>query len=155
MRVEASPGLPGALPRGLFLRILQVCGAVSRQVKPRALMALLAVALLGAYAQAAGPSLIEARKIDFLISAVATLSGAQFIRNGKTYDAQAAADHLRLKLRAAGSKVATAEDFIRYCGSVSSFSGIPYQIRFSDGRTVTSEEFLREKLVEFEQSARP
>jgi hypothetical protein len=29
-------------------------------------------------------------------------------------------------------------------------SGIPYQIRFSDDRVVTSEAFLRQKLAEFQ-----
>ena len=93
---------------------------------------------------------LENQKIEYLIGAVEALQNAQFIRNGTSYDANAAADHLRLKLRTAGSRVKTAEDFIRYCASVSSVSGQPYQIRFSDGRIVTSEAFLRERLAEYE-----
>ena len=58
-----------------------------------------------------------------------------------------------MKLRKAGSRVKTAEDFIRYCGSQSSVSGQPYQIRYADGRTVTSESFLRAKLAELEKPA--
>lgn len=95
----------------------------------------------------------EAQKIESLIQAVATLKDAQFIRNGSAYDAAAAADHLRTKLRKAGDRVKTADDFIRYCGSVSSMSGEPYQIRYADGHTVTSESFLRAKLKELEQPA--
>ena len=92
---------------------------------------------------------LESRKIDFLIAAIETLGDAKFVRNGTAYDAKAAADHLRLKLQKAGSRVRSTDDFIRYCASVSSVSGAPYQIRFSDGRVVTSEAFLRQKLSDF------
>jgi Family of unknown function (DUF5329) len=105
---------------------------------------------LGTLAFAAAPPL-EERKIDYLIASIENLHDAQFIRNDVAYEAKAAADHLRLKRRYAGSKVATAEDFIRLCGSGSSMSGTPYQIRFSDGRLVTSEAFLRQRLAEFVQ----
>jgi Family of unknown function (DUF5329) len=94
-------------------------------------------------------STLEGRKIDFLIASIETLQGAQFIRNGTAYNAKSAADHLRLKLRMAGSRVSTVDDFIRLCASASSVSGTPYQIRFADGREVTSEAYLRQKLVEF------
>jgi Family of unknown function (DUF5329) len=94
---------------------------------------------------------IENQKIEYLINAIATLDDAKFIRNDSAYDAKTAADHLRLKLKNAGSKVKTADDFIRYCASVSSMSGAPYQIRFVDGRTITSESFLQQKLVEFQK----
>jgi hypothetical protein len=104
---------------------------------------------LGLHAQAGSATPLEARKIQFLIAAVETLPNAQFIRNGEAYDAKSAADHLRLKLQRAGARVATAEDFIRLCASVSSVSGEPYRIRFADGRSVTSEAFLRQKLSEF------
>jgi hypothetical protein len=103
---------------------------------------------LGALALAAAPPL-EERKIDYLIASIENLHDAQFIRNDVAYEAKAAADHLRLKRRLAGSKVATAEDFIRLCGSASSMSGTPYQIRFLDGRVVTSEAFLHQRLAEF------
>jgi hypothetical protein len=88
----------------------------------------------------------EAAKIDSLISAVETLEGAKFLRNGREYNARAAADHLRLKLRTAADRVKTADDFIRLCGSQSSLSGEKYRIRFADGRTVNAEIFFRKKL---------
>ena len=74
---------------------------------------------------------IEEHKIQYLISAVADLKDARFLRNGSEYDAQRAADHLRLKLRYAGDRVKTAEDFIVYCATASSMSGekIPDQIQ--------------------------
>jgi hypothetical protein len=92
----------------------------------------------------------EQQKIAYLIDSVATLQGATFIRNGTEYDAKHAADHMRLKLRFAGSRVKTAEDFITYCGTGSSISGIKYTIRFRDGRVVDSATFLLGKLAEYE-----
>jgi len=105
--------------------------------------------MFAALAVAGDAAEVEVRKIDFLIESIETLQNAQFIRNGSAYDGKAAAAHLRLKLRNAGTKIVTAEDFIRYCASGSLMSGVPYQIRFSDGRVVTSEEFLRHKLAEY------
>ncbi len=92
---------------------------------------------------------VEQRKIAYLIESVATLQGAAFIRNGTEYDATHAADHMRLKLRFAGSRVKTAEDFITYCGTGSSMSGTKYTIRFKDGRVVDSAAFLQDKLAEY------
>ena len=95
---------------------------------------------------------VEQQKIAYLIESVATLQGATFIRNGTEYDAKRAADHMRLKLRFSGSRVKTAEDFIRYCGTSSSMSGIKYTIRFQDGRVIDSAAFLLGKLAEYETS---
>lgn len=94
----------------------------------------------------AAPNPVEARKIEQLIAAVERLGNAKFIRNGTAYDAAKAADHLRLKLREAGERVQSAEDFIVLCGSRSSVSGKPYEIVFDDGKRMTSEAFLRAKL---------
>ena len=101
------------------------------------------------FVHADGLSTLESSRIEYLIASVETLKDAQFIRNNTAYDAKAAAAHLRLKLRNAGSRVTTAEDFIRLCASVSSMSGKPYLIRYADGRTVTAESFFQEKLTEY------
>jgi hypothetical protein len=106
---------------------------------------------LAAAAHAADRSPLEQTRIEYLLAAIGAQPGAQFIRNGKAYDAQAAIDHLRVKLRHAGARVRTAEDFIRYCGSESSRSGEPYQIRFDDGHVVPSAVFFRQKLAEFDR----
>lgn len=98
-----------------------------------------------AFAAHAAP-LSEAQKIQALIHSVETLQGAKFIRNGVSYDAPAAADHLRMKLRHAGARIATADDFITYIASGSSLSGQPYRIEFADGRTVTAQEYFRAQL---------
>jgi hypothetical protein len=89
---------------------------------------------------------IEKKKIAMLISSIEPLKGAVFIRNGAEYDGKKAAEHLRLKLKNAGSKVQTADDFIRLCASKSSITGKPYMIRLSNGKTIKSEEYFREKL---------
>ena len=122
----------------------------SGAMKTATLVCALLLCAASAAAQQA-PALSEAQKIDALIQTVGGLRGAVFIRNGSEYDGQAAADHLRLKREKAGSRVATADDFIRRCGSVSSMSGRPYQIRWADGRTETSEAFLRARLAELEK----
>jgi len=101
---------------------------------------------------AAAPSPVESRKIEQLIASVEQLRDAKFIRNGTAYDAGKAADHLRLKLREAGERIQSAEDFIRLCASRSSVSGKPYEIAFDDGRRITSEAFLNAKLKELQSS---
>jgi len=99
--------------------------------------------------QAVDLSTVEQQKIGWLIESVAALHDARFIRNGQAYDAARAADHLRLKLRFAGDRVKTAEDFINYCATRSSMSGRRYSIRFADGRTVDAAMFLRQPLAAY------
>ena len=91
---------------------------------------------------------IEKKKIEFLISSVENLKGAKFIRNGSEHDGKEAAEHLRMKLQNAVA-VQTADDFIRLCASKSFITGKPYMIKFSDGKTITAEEYFREKLKEY------
>lgn len=112
---------------------------------------LLAIACLtvAVAASASDRSPEEDARIDYLFAIVASLHDAQFVRNGTSYDSAAAVKHLRVKLRAAGSRIKTAEDFIRDCASASSVTGTPYEIRFSDGRVVRSADFLRQKLRDY------
>ena len=112
----------------------------------------LVVALLcmAAVARAGSASISETSRIEYLLTVVASMHDAQFIRNGKAYDSASAVSHLRTKLQLAGGRVKTAEDFIRYCASESSVSGEPYEIHFADGRVVLSADFLRQKLLEFD-----
>jgi len=116
-----------------------------KKIIPILLIALISLAVVCAYAQDSR----EAAKIQYLIASVETLEGAKFIRNGSEYDARSAANHLRLKLKNAGKRVRTAEDFIKFCGSKSSITGEPYLIRFTDGTTVKTEVFFRKKLLTF------
>ena len=112
----------------------------------------LVFALLAAtVVRAQAPALSNEQKIEALIASVAELRGAVFIRNGSEYDAKVAADHLRLKRQKAGSRVKTPDDFIRLCGSSSSMTGEPYQIRYADGRTEPAAVFLRARLAQLER----
>lgn len=97
---------------------------------------------------------IEKEKIQYLISSIENLKNAAFIRNGSVHDGKGAANHLRMKLQKAGEKVQTADDFIRLCASKSYVSGTPYTIQYTNGKTIKSEEFLREKLMEYKPSVK-
>ena len=119
---------------------------------------LLSLALLGpafarqeptALQQQARQEVFEQQRVDYLIDSVSALKGASFIRNGVACSAARAASHMRMKLRLAGSRVHTAEDFIACCATGSSVSGIKYEIRFADGHSIDSASFLRHKLAEY------
>ena len=116
-----------------------------------ALTLFLLVSLIGARAADLSPA--QSARIEYLIGTIESLKNARFIRNGASYDAKTAADHLRLKLRNAGSRVSSAEDFIRYCASQSSISGLPYRIRFSDGRVIFAGDYLRQMLADYDNQA--
>jgi hypothetical protein len=96
--------------------------------------------------------LTEQQKIDALIHSVETLPGAQFIRNGSAHDAKAAVEHLQMKRNYAGDRIKTANDFIECCASRSSLTGLPYQIRFADGKTEDAAVFFRAELKLIEAS---
>jgi hypothetical protein len=95
----------------------------------------------------------EQQRIDYLLQSLTSLKGAVFIRNGTEYDAAKARAHLEGKLAFGGERVKTAEEFITYCATQSSMSHKPYQIRLSDGRTVTSATFFIGKLKEYDEKA--
>jgi hypothetical protein len=95
-------------------------------------------------------AMTETEKIEALIRTVENLKDAVFIRNGTEYDGKAAAEHLRAKWNWQKADIKTARDFIRLAASKSSVSGESYHIRFKDGRTVTSEEFLLAELAKLE-----
>lgn len=116
---------------------------------------LLALCLLGLSGFAASATTTADREIDALITSVAQLKGATFIRNGSEHSAADAASHLQLKRRNAGKRIQSAEDFIRYCATGSSLSGKPYQIRLANGQTIASADFFRARLSELRAAAAP
>ncbi len=85
-------------------------------------------------------------EIDSLLAFVGRQQGIEFIRNGSSHTAVEAEAHLRHKLERAGSRVKTAEDFIRYCATRSFITRIPYRVRDQDGRTRPAAEVLHEEL---------
>lgn len=125
----------------------------SRQVGMRVLTLLLPLLLIltaSSTLRATVPER-EKQKIEALIHAVEILSGASFIRNGKSYNSAAAAKFLRGKWRAHENEIITAVDFIEKIASVSSTSEKVYLIRFPDGHEVPSARFFQEKLSEINE----
>ena len=94
----------------------------------------------------------EQARIDFLLHRVESSIGITFIRNGTEHDARAAAAHLREKLGYAGGRVATAEDFIKYCASESSLTHQKYKIRLADKSVVDAADYFRAELRKFDAS---
>src|SRR4051794_26548511 len=92
-------------------------------------------------------------EIDGLISFVRT-SGVRFIRNGTEYSAAEGADHLRDKLGQAGDRVKNTEDFITGVASKSYLSGKPYLVKFADGHTQRTSDWLRAHLAEMRKGKR-
>jgi Family of unknown function (DUF5329) len=93
----------------------------------------------------------EQARIDFLIHGVETATNVKFVRNGTEYDGVAGAKHLRLKLDYAGGQVKTAEDFVKYCASESSFTHQKYKIRAADGTMMDAATYFHAKLREFDE----
>ena len=86
-------------------------------------------------------------EIDELISYVGT-SGVRFIRNGTEHSGAEGAQHLRDKLAKAGNRVKTTEDFITGIASTSYITGQPYLVKFADGHTQPTGEWLKAHLAE-------
>ena len=102
-----------------------------------ALLLLLAVPVFAADRDA------ETKKIESLISAVARLDDAKFVRNGKAYDPATAAKFLRGKWERQAKEIVTTGDFIDRIATRSSTTGRVYLVRYADGREVPVAEFLR------------
>jgi hypothetical protein len=92
----------------------------------------------------------EKIKIEALLTHVAGLSDARFIRNGKDYDAKSAAKFLRGKWEANEKKINSATDFIAVAATQSSTTGKPYQIRISKSAPVTCSDYLIAELKRIE-----
>jgi hypothetical protein len=67
-------------------------------------------------------------EIEHLLEFVGT-SSCTFVRNGTEYPGDKAREHLAGKYQFAGSRIGTAEEFIRYLATQSSMSGEPYHVK--------------------------
>ena len=92
-------------------------------------------------------------EIDELISFVQT-SGVRFIRNGTEYSGPRERKHLRDKFAKAGDRVKTTDDFIAGIASKSYLSGKPYLVKFADGHTQPTGDWLRAHLAEVRKNKR-
>lgn len=86
----------------------------------------LAALLLTGLAHAT-PDATAEREIDHLLDYVAA-SSCTFVRNGESFPAQKAREHLALKYRFTRGRLSTAEEFIKYLATESSMSHEPYKI---------------------------
>jgi hypothetical protein len=108
-----------------------------------------AVAKAPEYNSSIGDTLTEDQKVHMLLTYIRSLEGATFIRDNTEYNTDKAAGHLESKWNKHGKKIKTAEGFVNKLASESS-SGKPYQIRFADGKTVTTQEVLQRELHHIE-----
>jgi hypothetical protein len=85
---------------------------------------------------------------------IAFVRGAdvRFIRNGQEYSAADGAEHLREKLSKAGDRVKTTDDFITGVASRSYLSGKAYLVKFPDGHTQSTGDWLRSHQIEMRKS---
>lgn len=120
----------------------------------RRLFPLLLLALLALAPAAFANEPAAQREIDYLISEVEH-SRAVFVRNGSEHAPADAASHLRMKLRRAGDRVHTAEEFIEGVASKSSLTGRPYLMRTADGKTEPTCTWLKAKLIGYRAAHSP
>ncbi len=92
----------------------------------------------------------EQEKIDALLNDVEVRNDLRFMRLGSIHSSAEAAQMLRVKLRFAGSRVKTVNQFIDYVASATA-SGSTYYVIYPDGRQVPSGEFLRGELKRLTQ----
>lgn len=100
--------------------------------------------LLGVRAHAATP----AEEIEYLLATVGA-SNCTFIRNGKSYPAQDAEDHLRMKYGRGRKYVKQAEQFVSRLASKSSMTGKPYRIQCEGEAAVNAADWFRAKLADY------
>jgi len=102
----------------------------------------------GAWAE---PDAEEKVRIDKLIAAVGKRQDIKFIRNGKEYNSDQAAEFLHGKLKWRFGRVSSVNDFIEQIGTRSTTSGEIYQVRMPDGKLMPSADFLRQELDRIER----
>jgi hypothetical protein len=95
---------------------------------------------------------VEEEKINTLIRFVSGMKEEKFIRNGVEYDTEKAVKMIQYKYDKEKAHLKNATDFIERCATKSSTTGRPYQIKFPNGVVRNSEEVLKEKLKELENT---
>jgi Family of unknown function (DUF5329) len=93
-------------------------------------------------------------EIDELITFVQT-SGLRFIRNGTEHSAAEGAKLLRTKLANAGDRVKTTDDFLTGVATATYIFHKPYLVKFADGRTQPTSDWLRAHLAEMRKKGKP
>lgn len=91
----------------------------------------------------------ERAKIKYLLGHTAQ-SDYSFDRNGRVYDSERTANHLRKKYRQRLEKIHTAQDFIDKVASISTESGRPYLALPGDGKAYRTGDLLNYELRHLE-----
>ena len=81
-------------------------------------------------------------------------SGLRFIRNGTEHSAAEGAELLRVKLASAGDRVKTSDDFVTGVATETYFFHKPYLVKFADGHTQPTGDWLKARLAEMRKSKR-
>ena len=124
-------------------------GRIAGSATRATLLALVAFA----FAAHASP-MTEREKIDALIHVIEAHPELKFIRLGTVHSSSEAAQMLRTKLRFAGWRVRTADEFIEHVATATQ-SGSPYLVVYPDGRQVTSAAFLQAELERISKNPAP
>ena len=117
----------------------------------RRTLAALAATLAFALSTAASAETPAKSEIDHLLNFVAT-SSCTFVRNGTEYPPDKARDHLASKYQFAGSKITTAEEFIKYLATESSMSGELYHVKCGNTDALTGV-WLTAELARFRKAS--
>ena len=130
----------------------------ARRIRRPLLAALAATAFALSQFAAAAPPGATKDEIDHLLRYIAA-SSCTFVRNGSEYSAEKAREHLKDKYQLAGSRISSAEDFIRYLATKSSLSGEPYHVKCGNvdalsGEWLTAELDRYRKAPQLQQVAR-
>lgn len=86
-----------------------------------------ALGLAASTSSAAATESAAKDEISHLLQFVAS-SSCTFVRNGTEYPPDKARDHLETKYKFVGSRISTADEFIKYLATGSSISGEPYHV---------------------------
>ena len=78
----------------------------------------------------------------------------RFIRNGTEHSAVEGAELLRVKLANAGDRVKTTDDFLTGVASQTYLFNKPYLVKFADGHTQPTGEWLRTRLAQVRKNKR-
>jgi len=90
------------------------------------------------------------QEIQHLIKFIQT-TDCQYERNGEFYNGLQAVKHINRKYAHYGDEITSAEDFIFYAASKSSFSGQAYRVHCQDKKPQKSQDWLSTELGIYRQ----
>jgi Family of unknown function (DUF5329) len=127
---------------------------VSHYTLPMRKLAFVALMLISAASAAEGVPPVAQQEINHLF-AYLKASGCQFSRNGSWYTPQEAVDHLNDKYQYLihHDMVNTAEDFIEYAATKSSWSGKAYEVKCGSAAAEETSGWFRAELQKYRRTA--